>query len=249
MAESSNALMEEIQAQLQAAEEELRLARSSNPSADDVQAQMKAVREEMRQRIIFLQRENDALRSQVQSVVAIASSSRWGKEIMSAASWWDTDPIPASTSTLTFTTESFPEVLNFDPNGSPYSPVISQLVPYKPLIPEMTPATSIPMCFFPDSLRTRPPTSGLQTVNQQMLIPITVSAPTVPFVPHSGTNTSGGAGPSTRLVPLTNPRRNVFRNLFVEPQRRQVPGHVDMTKGVDINNQRRQEPEVSPYSH
>ncbi|CAH9114694.1 unnamed protein product [Cuscuta epithymum] len=245
MAESSNALMEDIKAQLQAVREELRLARTSNPSADGFQAQMEAVREEMRQRMAFLQKENDALRSQVQSVASIASNSRRGKEIMYAASRWDTDPIPASTSTLTFTTESFPEMLNSDPNGGLYSPVISQLVPYEPLILETNPATSIPMCFFPDSLRTRPPTtSGLQIVNQQMSTPTTVLAPTVPFVPHSGTTTSGGAGPSSRSAPLPNPRRNIFRNSFTKSQKRQVPGRDDMCGGVDIGNQRRQHPEV-----
>ncbi|CAH9120605.1 unnamed protein product [Cuscuta epithymum] len=155
MAKASNTLIEEIQAQLEAVREELRASKSSDA------AQLEAVREEMRQRIVFLQGENDALRSQVQSVASIASSSRRGEDVATMATRLDTGSIPASTE---------------------------------------------------------------------------------PFIPHFGADTSGGAGPSTRSFPPPNPRRNIFRNLFAQPQRQHVPNHVDIPRYVDINNQRRQVP-------
>ncbi|CAH9130917.1 unnamed protein product [Cuscuta epithymum] len=115
----------------------------------------------MRQRMALLQGENDALRSQVQSVASIASISRRGEDVA-------------------------------------------------------TVATRLNMGSIPDS--------------------------TEPYIPHSGTDTSGGAGPSTRSIPPPNPRRNIFRNMFADPQRQHVPNHVDIHRYVDINNQMRQVP-------
>ncbi|CAH9075632.1 unnamed protein product [Cuscuta epithymum] len=173
MTEISNSLFNEIQAQLEAVREELRASKSSDAaqleavrkehcaSKSSDAAQLEAVWEEMRQRMAFLQGENDALRSQVQSVASIAFISRRGEDVATVATRLNMGSIPALTE---------------------------------------------------------------------------------PFIPHSGAGTSGGAGPSTRFIPPANPRRNIFRNLFAEPQRQHVPNHVDIHRYFDINNQMRQVP-------
>ncbi|CAH9050748.1 unnamed protein product, partial [Cuscuta europaea] len=131
----------------------------NNPLLKEIHTQMEAVRAEFRrelaERMSHLQRENDLLRSQVQSAVSIASNSRSNlrNDLMPVVTRLDLESTPAVTDAPIVTSEPISLTLGLSPAGESQPTVISQVIPYTPLVPETTPIPSIPTCFFPESLR------------------------------------------------------------------------------------------------
>ncbi|CAH9113444.1 unnamed protein product [Cuscuta epithymum] len=158
------------------------------------------IRREMAERMALLQRENDVLRSQVQSAVSIASNSRPNRrsDLMNAATRLDLSVSPPSTTPPAASTDPVSLTLGLSPTptGEPYSAVISQVIPYTPLVPATTPLANIPVCFFTESLRVRPNGLGLHAETQSIPMTTPYNTPTEPSIPQYRSRTSGDPGPS-----------------------------------------------------
>ncbi|CAH9136313.1 unnamed protein product [Cuscuta epithymum] len=111
MVGNTNSLLIEFHEQLEAAKEE--------------------IRHEMAQRIAYIQRANDVLCSQVQSVAFIAStqdSTEGVRDTMKATTRLELGFTPVSTEPFANTTESLSFTLDLSPTGDPQSTFISQVI-------------------------------------------------------------------------------------------------------------------------
>ncbi|CAH9074993.1 unnamed protein product [Cuscuta europaea] len=203
-----------------------------NPLLIEFHAQLEAAKEEIRrevaERMTHLQRENDVLRSHVQSVVSIASNSMINRrsDVGTAVVRLDLGFTPAATDPPAMTMDHVSLTLGLSPSGEPQPTVISQVTPYTPLIPETTPAPSIPTCFFPESLRPGSRTTDLHSTTQSIQMVSAMSAPTEPSVPHYISRNHGEPGPSSFVQ---NRRRNIFDDLLPEVQTQRPRRPVTLT--------------------
>ncbi|CAH9143516.1 unnamed protein product [Cuscuta epithymum] len=164
------------------------------------------IRHEVAERMAHLQRENDVLRSHVQLVVSIASNSMIHRmsDARTAATRLDlgftptaTDPPATSTDPPATSTDLVSLTLGPSPTGEQYSTVISQVIPYTPLVPETTPVPNVLACYFPESLQVRSRGTSLYSANQSMPSTGMTSALTEPSIPHYRSRTCGDPDPSS----------------------------------------------------
>ncbi|CAH9099411.1 unnamed protein product [Cuscuta europaea] len=186
------------------------------------------IRREMAEQTAHIQRENDVLLSQVQSVVSIASNSMINRrrDTKTIATKLDLGFTPAVTDPPATMTDHISLTLGLSPTGELQSTVISQLIPYTPLVPETTPAPSIPTCFFPESLPPESRTTDLHSTTQSIQMVSAMSAPTEPSVPHYISRNHGEPGPSSFVQ---NRRRNISDDLLPEVQTQRPRTPVTLT--------------------
>ncbi|CAH9056361.1 unnamed protein product [Cuscuta europaea] len=200
----------------------------SSPLLEEIHAQMEAVRTEFRrelaERMAHPQRENDLLRSQVQSAVSIASNSRGNRrnDLMPVVTRLDLESIPTATDTPTIASEPISLTLGLSPAGESQTTVISQVIPYTPLIPETTLIPRIPTCFFPESLRPGSRRMGLQAATQSLPMTSGALSPTEPYVTHYQSRTRDEPGLSGLMQEGT---RSIFDELppVFQAQRQRRP--------------------------